>query len=455
MGHSPSKATRRSSSISTSSNLITPLYEACRDGDEDQVRNLLPKYSHRDLNRAEPLYGGNTCLHVATANGYENIVKLLLKHGCYRSTSLNCQKQSAYNIVEANNETLRSLFTRQIGNTLSEKVSSRFYEKNSSECFDIVRFDDTRHDDEYEQSLKTERSTSIQTYKNEEEKKHEIEYSATSKAMCQSRFCRFCINHFHSDEPLDQRTIIKRLNHILEQIVMTKFDDDIKANDLIEHYQQDPSSIEYLLHLYTLETSFYRQLQDDCLPLAIPLFIHLPKLEQRFFMGRTYRGVHLNYEQFLTYQYAMETPGTLLQTRSFSSTSKNRLIAEEFAYENNEKDSKDLLHVLLVFHFPDQCDQAINLSRVSSDIPCLSEYEYEEEVLILPWTLFEVTRVHRAHHDEDFYTIYLTNVIIPNKNLLSTFKWSWTELKNQFIKEKKLKFDCGFQKYKSTVTLHT
>ncbi|CAF1509477.1 unnamed protein product [Adineta ricciae] len=458
MGLNNSKSRRNSSPTPSSANSITPLYEACRNGNEEEVRALLLQYSLHDLNRAEPLYGGNTCLHVAAANGHENIVKLLLRHGSYRSASLNKHNQSAYDVAESNNGSMRSLFLRQNNTKSTEKFSSRFYEENSSDCFDIVRVDraessdeDNGDDTDNEKSQKARRVSSIQTYKNEDEKEHAIEYSASSKAMCQSRVGRFCINHLHSDEPLDHHTITKRLNRIAEQIHRNQFDDDIKISDLIEQYEENPNSIELLLHLYTLETPFYHQLKEDCLPLALPIFIHLPKLKERYFKGRVYRGMHLTYEQLLGYQLAMETTGTLLQTRSFSSTSKNRLIAEQFAYETTKNTNQDL-HVLFIFDFPEYCDQAINLSRVSPDIPCLSEYEDEEEVLILPWTLFEVTRVRKASNEDDFYTINLTNIIIPNKNLLSTFKWSWVELKNQFVKEKKLKFDCGFQKYKPSVT---
>jgi ankyrin repeat protein len=121
---------------------ITPLYEACRDGNEEQVRNLLPKYSHRDLNRQEYPYGGNTCLHVAAANGHDSIVALLLKHGCYRSLFLNSQYQSAYDIAASTKESTRSLFLRKDENDPSLKSSTRFYEQNGSECFDIVKVDD-------------------------------------------------------------------------------------------------------------------------------------------------------------------------------------------------------------------------------------------------------------------------------------------------------------------------
>ncbi|CAF4613112.1 unnamed protein product, partial [Rotaria sp. Silwood2] len=96
MGRKDSVRSQLSPSNGTCFNSITPLYEACRDGNEEQVRSLLPQYSHADLNRQEFSDGGNTCLHVAAANGHDNIVKLLLKQGCYRSSLLNSQNQSAY-----------------------------------------------------------------------------------------------------------------------------------------------------------------------------------------------------------------------------------------------------------------------------------------------------------------------------------------------------------------------
>ncbi|CAF3891244.1 unnamed protein product, partial [Rotaria sp. Silwood1] len=96
--------------------------------------------------------------------------------------------------------------------------------------------------------------------------------------------------------------------------------------------------------------------------------------------------------------------------------------------------------------------QAINLARVSMDKPCLSEYEDEQEVLILPWTLFEVKRIKKATDEDDLSMIYLTNIVIPKKNLISTFKWTWTEFKKKLIKEKRLQFDCAFQKYKVSMT---
>ncbi|CAF3977610.1 unnamed protein product [Rotaria sordida] len=466
MGNTHSVSPKHSTPALTSFNSITPLYEACRDGNEEAVQNLLQKYSHTDLNRQEYSFNGNTCLHIAAANGHDNIVKLLLKHGCYRSSRLNLQNQSAYDMASSSKESTRLLFLRQNETDSSTKGSSRFVEQNASECFDVFKVEENQNDDDDDnddhdnhnhdhdhekKSTTVARKSIIQTFKTEQEQKHEIEYSASSKTMCQSRFGRFCVNNFHKDEPLDHHSILMRLNNLLEEISINNSDDYMKINDIIKQYVQDDDSIEQLLHLYTLETKFYRVLKEDCLPLAIPLFIHLPKLKDRFFRGRVYRGMHMAHEELLIYQRAIEISGTVLQTRTFSSTSINRSIAEEFAYLK-KKDNEKKFCVLLVFDFPNTCDQAINLSRVSNDKPCLSEYEDEEEVLILPWTLFEVRRIRKPTDEDDLCIIYLTNIMIPKRNILSTFKWTWTEFTNKLVKEKKLQFDCAFQKYKPSMT---
>ncbi len=189
-------------------------------------------------------------------------------------------------------------------------------------------------------------------------------------------------------------------------------------------------------------------MKQDCLPLAIPLFIHLSNLKDRYFKGRVYRGMNMTYEQLLTYQIAMDTPGTVVQTRAFSSTSMARSIAEGFAHVKRETTERKDLCILFIFDFPNACDQAINLSRISNDTPCLSEYEDEKEVLILPWTLFEVTKVTKSINEDDLCIVHLTNIIIPKKHLISSFKWSCVDFKNHLIKDKKIIFDCAFQKYK-------
>jgi len=424
MGHKHSiLSSPPSVTFETTFNFLTPLYEACRDVNEELVRKLLPNFSQADLNQQEHIYDGNTCLHIATANGHDSIVKLLLEKGCYRSARLNSHNQSAYEIAASNRESTRLLFVRQN----EDDRSSRFYEKDASKCFDIVK-----QEIDSKPNL-PQRKSNIDIYKIEEEIKHQIEYSPSSKC--------------HYNQPFDHHTIIEHLHNLLKHTTTDKSNDYIKANDLINQYEKDSNSIEQLLHLYTLETEFYRTLKQDCLPLAIPLFMHLPKLKHRYFKGRVYRGMHMTYEQLLIYQIAMDTPGTLLQTRSFSSTSIDRNVAEEFVYFKTKKHEDDLC-VLFIFDFPDVCDQAINLSRISADTPCLSEYENEKEVLILPWTLFKITHINKPNDENSLCTIHLINIMMSKKHVTTSLRWNFVD------KDKKLIFDCKFQKYKIPTNCH-
>ncbi|CAF3092409.1 unnamed protein product [Rotaria sp. Silwood2] len=91
MDNTDSISSQHSTPILISWKSIIPSYEACCGGNEEQVRSLLPKYSHGDSNRQEFSYGTNTCLHVDFANDHDDIVKILLEQGFYRLLLLNSQ----------------------------------------------------------------------------------------------------------------------------------------------------------------------------------------------------------------------------------------------------------------------------------------------------------------------------------------------------------------------------
>ena len=57
--------------------------------------------------------------------------------------------------------------------------------------------------------------------------------------------------------------------------------------------------------------------------------------------------------------------------------------------------------------------------RISDQQPSLSEFEDEAEVLILPWTLFRVDSIEKESSSPSSYTICLTSIILPHKNMLS------------------------------------
>ena len=49
-----------------------------------------------------------------------------------------------------------------------------------------------------------------------------------------------------------------------------------------------------------------------------------------------------------------------------------------------------------------------------------ADYEQEDEVLVLPYTLFQVTNI-QMHRQTQLYYIYLTNLPVPNRSVLSAW----------------------------------
>lgn len=56
------------------------------------------------------------------------------------------------------------------------------------------------------------------------------------------------------------------------------------------------------------------------------------------------------------------------------------------------------------FNFPKECLTAIQLYRISDQLPCISEIENEEEVLVLPNTSFLIESVQQ---ESSLTVIYL------------------------------------------------
>jgi hypothetical protein len=65
-----------------SSTPVLKLYRFCELNAINDVIDFLEQYPDHDqyINR-NTIYGGNTCLHVATKNGYAKLVEILLDYG--------------------------------------------------------------------------------------------------------------------------------------------------------------------------------------------------------------------------------------------------------------------------------------------------------------------------------------------------------------------------------------
>jgi len=91
------------------SNAPSDLYQACRNGDVEAVKQMLTELNTADINRVEP--NGSTSLHAASFYGHKTIIQMLLQHGA-KSWMLNKYKMTSYE--EAANDEIRSLFRRPL-----------------------------------------------------------------------------------------------------------------------------------------------------------------------------------------------------------------------------------------------------------------------------------------------------------------------------------------------------
>ncbi|CAF3332767.1 unnamed protein product [Rotaria socialis] len=127
----------------------------------------------------------------------------------------------------------------------------------------------------------------------------------------------------------------------------------------------------------------------------------LPTISSRFFEGHCYRGLTMERPDLEPYRWALENKKCHLETNTFWSTSIDQDVATAFSGEGQQLEQK-LVRVIMVFHFIYRCSTAIALFRQ----PCLSYFEDEREVLILPGTVFRVTRINKDD-EATLYKVYL------------------------------------------------
>ena len=411
-------------------NITAPshLYYACRNGDIDTVKELLLTIPYDQLNQLEP--NGSTPLHVATHFGHLDIVRLLVQeYRCPRHVR-DLDGRTAYQ--EAQTDDMRDLYRRPANENRFNDTST-----DSKQAFEIVSSisrDDNDppvdNDDDNEEAKPNRRY--LMGFEDDEVKK-QLEGLQGVKALFQSRLGR-CIMEQGMKLKLAKETEYgeeefayvksekfreEALQKILDECVTPEHPEYKHCCHLLQEYIQQ-GTIESLLRLYTLETPFYRQLLVLSNPLGFPFFIHLADLKQRYYQGYCYRGVQLTRPELNEYYWAYRHKDSVLSLLTFSSTSVERHVAEEFSMHIAPPPNK--IRALLIFYFPQVCDTAINLSAIPEyELPCISNYENEKEVLVGPRTFFRVTDIERNRVDEQ-YTIHLENLSGKQKTVFKALK---------------------------------
>ena len=331
---------------------VSELYLACRNGDQPTVERLLLTTPMDILNRLEP--NGSTCLHAASYHGHKEIVRRLLAHGaCRRVTN----RYGCTALDEAKTEEIAELFPRS-----TTAAKTRFSDSPAQQP--------------------------------------EWQF-ADGDAEALSRATHWgCMK---------DRGIKKTVKKIRKANVFG--DEGDKDAQKVAHYFTDalennnPIS---LLKAYTVESQFYKELNSSMATGSrrkvfeklckkwtgyyTGFIVRNPAFDPYRFKGQTYRGMEITPSDFAQYKV-----GVALTNKSFQSTSKSWKIAKGFACPEEPRAGRK--SVILIFTITDP--------RSALSIEDISEFQREEEVLIVPGTLFIVEEINESEVPCEVYMAQL------------------------------------------------
>jgi hypothetical protein len=336
---------------------VSELYMACRNGDIATVRRLLPATRLDVLNRADS--NGNTCLHAASSHGRSDIVRLLLENGASRRV-INLNHRTP--LDEARTEEVARLFPRS-----AEAARKRYSDSPAQQP-----------EWQFEES-------------------HAESYSrAIHWGSLKDRGIKKTV------KKLQKSPVLENDGDVSTVVVQNLFKDALATGNAI-----------LLLKAYTVESQFYKRLNREMATGSRrEVFEKLRRkwtgyytgciarnraFEHFRYSGETYRGMEITQSDFAQYK-----PGVALANKSFQSTSKSWKIAKGFACPSQPTPGR--LPVVIIFTIIDR--------RSALSIEEISEFQNEQEVLIIPGTLFIVTDVNR---DEIPYEVELRQLEWTNE----------------------------------------
>ncbi len=350
-------------------------YKACKSNDITRVRQLLHTLTKEEINERGP--NNRTALHVAAFYEHAEILKLLL--AC---------------------EHIDRLIPNQWGSLAKDEAPDRL-----KFLFNEIRtVDPAETIDEYN-GFDEESIEWFDTYKNA----YRIAYE------CHNHLKRWLTK-------VSFARLVEEINN--EYINNIDFGvDTINHKKLIKYYMEqaiennDPTP---LIRAYTEKTRFVSKLNED---LALggsdfrfkissamintvyrdndppkdfgeyifaAILSHHSKLKQfRHYIGMTYRGVNMKKSDLDEYE-----EGKFILTRTFLSSSTDQTVALSFLSDDHSLGSNSNYPVICIYHIRNP-DTAI-------DVHTISAYPNENEILIIPFTTFEIISINKNFHDTTY-----------------------------------------------------
>jgi hypothetical protein len=123
------------------------------------------------------------------------------------------------------------------------------------------------------------------------------------------------------------------------------------------------------------------------------ILINHPRFHPYYRTGTTYRGMNITPNDLKVYE-----KGKIVMTRSFLSTSEDRAVANVFIQDNDAD------------HPPVICIYKVTQLRSSLSIKAISQISDEDEVLIIPFVVFEVKEHREVETTTDKKTCRITMI---------------------------------------------
>ena len=337
----------------------SPFYLACRNNEVGNVKELLETITQEQLDQVEP--NGSTALHAASYQGHVEVVRLLLRGGADRSIQ-NRYKYLPFD--EAANDEIRQLFFRTPNN-------NRLVSDTGAIEWELIN---DNSDDVLGKAME------------ERQIIYSIYYNSNGRISIQRMFDKIEKNYI--GEGLSMIENIESIKHFFQKA--TK--------------EQNPI---WIIKAYTAETDFYNVLNAEIALGAskyqserryiVALLRYHPKLDDISFTGTSYRVMQVNNTDLKRYQVDRWS-----MTKSFLSSSQDEKIAayflcrQEMAREGRATSDRYAVDGSSIKSWV-MCKYQIKHARTALHIAETSQYACEGEILIMPYTVFQVKSIEKIN----------------------------------------------------------